>query len=345
MTVPADRARILGLSARTLDSLMPMHLWIGPSGHVLHVGHCLKKLLGAVPLEGRALFDVLRFRRPRSLRSLDQLLRLNAAEIRVELADIDGLVLKGVVVALPAGTGAFLNLSFGLSVQDAVRRFKLDTGDFAATDLAVEMLFLIEANAAVMAESVSLNAKLQHAKREAEAQALTDGLTGLLNRRAMDQALAGLAAKPGARGFGVMHIDLDHFKTVNDTLGHAAGDHVLLRVADVLRTETRTDDMVCRVGGDEFVVLLRDCDDAARLSTVARRIIARLEEPIDCGGEIARISGSIGVTLSCLYDRLAPDQLLSDADEATYASKRAGRGRHTVFTPADTPEADAPRVC
>lgn len=333
MSPPREASRVLGLSARTLDDLMPMHLWIGPTGHILHAGRTLQKLVGAQQIEERLLFDVLRFRRPRNIRSLDQVLRLNAMAIKVCLNGIEDLSLKGVVVALPAGTGAFLNLSFGISVQEAVRRFKLDLRDFAGADLAVEMLYLIEANAAVMAESQTLNRKLQDAKREADQRALTDTLTGLQNRRAMDLTLADLVRAPGANGFGVMHVDLDHFKSVNDTLGHAAGDKVLLRVAEVLRSETRSGDTVCRVGGDEFVLLLENCNDPDLLARIAQRIIAQLEQPIDVGGDMARISASIGITLSSFYEALQADKILSDADEATYASKHGGRAQHTFFAP------------
>lgn len=333
MNASRENARILGLSARTIDDLMPMHVWIGPTGHILHAGRTLQKLAGDAKVEGQLLFDVVQFRRPRKLNSIDQVLRLNATKIKVVLRAAEDLSLKGVVVALPAGTGAFLNLSFGISIQEAVRRFKLDMSDFAAADLAVEMLYLIEANAAVMAESQSLNRKLQDAKREADHRALTDTLTGLQNRRAMDLALEELVRMPGREGFGVMHVDLDHFKAVNDTMGHAAGDHVLLRVAEVLRSETRAEDAVCRVGGDEFVLLLRECNDKSLLAGIAQRIIARLEEPIDVGGDIARISASIGITLSTYYDALKVDEILSDADEATYASKHCGRAQHTFFVP------------
>lgn len=332
MTPDKVSARVLGLSARTLDDLMPLHLWIGPTGHILHAGRTLKRLTGETPIEGRLLFEILEFRRPRKLRNLDQLLRLNSTQVKVAPRDTPDLSLKGVVIALPAGTGAFLNLSFGISVQEAVRRFKLDIGDFAASDLAVEMLYLIEANAAVMAESRSLNRKLQEAKRDADRRALTDTLTGLNNRRAMDTELEHLVSTPGPQGFGLMHVDLDHFKAVNDTLGHAAGDAVLIKVAEVLNAETRAQDVVCRVGGDEFVLLLRDCDDRDLLSRIAERIITRLEEPILFEGEEARISASIGITMSSFYAMPEIDKILSDADEATYASKHGGRAQHTFVT-------------
>jgi diguanylate cyclase (GGDEF)-like protein len=312
---------------------MPMHLWVGPTGHILHAGKTLQKLFGGTRLEGALLFDLVQFRRPRQLTGLDQLLRLNCAAVQVTLSGVDDMSLKGVVLALPAGTGVLINLSFGISVQEAVRRFDLDIGDFAATDLAVEMLFLIEANSAVIAETQSLNHRLRQSKSDAEHRALTDTLTGLNNRRAMDIALSDLVVRPGPRGFGLMHLDLDHFKAVNDTLGHAAGDHVLLKVAGVLQSETRAGDVVCRVGGDEFVLLIKDCNDTNLLSRIARRIIAKLEEPVVFNGQDARISASIGITLSSLYDTLEVDKILSDADVATYTSKHAGRAQHTFHAP------------
>lgn len=143
--------------------------------------------------------------------------------------------------------GAFLNLSFGIGVAEAVRRHALTVEDFAATDLTVEMLYLVEAKTAVMDELRNLNRRLQGAKVAAEEQALTDQLTGLRNRRALDLQMKALI-RLGA-SFGLMHIDLDFFKQVNDTLGHAAGDHVLREVARVLTQETRATDMAARVGG------------------------------------------------------------------------------------------------
>src|SRR5690606_16624789 len=117
-----------------------------------------------------------------------------------------------------------IDLSFGIAVIEAVRRHDLTATDFAATDLAVEMLYLAEARAAVMRAALSLNDRLRAARREAEALAMRDTLTGLGNRRALDEALQRLIAR--REPFGLMHLHLDYFKDVNDTLGHAAGDAV-----------------------------------------------------------------------------------------------------------------------
>ena len=151
--------------------------------------------------------------------------------------------------------------------------YALVSSDFAATDLAIEMLYLVEAKSAAMEASRKLNLRLQGAMIAAEEQAFTDTLTGLKNRRAMDHVLARLIE--AGREFALMHIDLDFFKAVNDTLGHAAGDHVLQNVARIMVEETRSDDTVARVGGDEFVILFDGLTDRETLVRVAERIIQK----------------------------------------------------------------------
>jgi len=133
------------------------------------------------------------------------------------------------------------------------------------------------------------------------------------------------------REFALMHIDLDFFKAVNDTLGHAAGDHVLQNVARIMVEETRSDDTVARVGGDEFVILFDGLTDRETLVQVAERIIQKLEVPMPFGAHMCHVSASCGTVLSMSYD--APDavQMLADADLALYASKHAGRAQHSFF--------------
>jgi diguanylate cyclase (GGDEF)-like protein len=222
-------------------------------------------------------------------------------------------------------------MSLGVNVVEAVRRYNLSSVDFAPADPTVDMLYLIEAKSIALEESKRLNARLEGARVEAETQASTDTLTGLQNRRSMDTLLHHLEGS--SQQFGLMHLDLDYFKQVNDTFGHGAGDHVLKFVAAVLHDETRANDLVARVGGDEFVLIFRDCVDLAVLDGIAWRIISRLEEPIAYEGHLCRISASIGTTLSSFYRKPAADQMLNDVDRALYTSKDQGRARHTVFSP------------
>ena len=224
------------------------------------------------------------------------------------------LPLRGAAVALPDGAGVMLDLSLGLSFARAVTAFGLTLSDFSPCDQTIELLYLHEANSATTALSQHLTARLQNAR--AEAQAMTDPLTGLANRRAMDGEVT-RALADYSDDFGLMQIDLDLFKRVNDSLGHAAGDAVLERVGDVLRQHLRLGDMAARVGGDEFIVLFRDCAAPDDLGRIAKRLISACEVPISYRGQMCTISASIGIASVRAYgQRPSLDQLLADADTA-----------------------------
>jgi diguanylate cyclase (GGDEF)-like protein len=133
--------------------------------------------------------------------------------------------------------------------------------------------------------------------------------------------------------FGVMHVDLDFFKEVNDSFGHAAGDHVLQRVAEVLVHETRKTDTVARVGGDEFTIVLPEVRNADLMARIGARIIARLEQPIPFNGHNCQISASIGAVWVETGAQRQMAEILADADLALYASKHGGRSRLTLYSP------------
>lgn len=315
------------LSMPALDRLMPMHLVVGPTGHISHVGPTLAKVAPG-PMRGRRFLEVFEVRRPRSLNSASELATRDGGHLQLAFRGGPRLAMKG--QALVAGGGALIvDLSFGISVVEAIAHYGLAGTDFAPTDLSVEMLYLAEARETVMREVTRLNERLELARLEAEKMALSDMLTGLANRRAMDDMMARFIAR-GDR-FALMNVDLDYFKDVNDTLGHAAGDAVLAQVGKVLRGAARADDCVARVGGDEFALLLRGLTDPARIEIVGRRIIAGLEQPIPFGNRTCRISASIGVTTSDRYSAPQAEVMLADADQALYESKRNGRAMVTVF--------------
>lgn len=334
-------SQYLGPTADVLDVLCPMHLIVAPDGKILHAGPTISKMHPMADLEGAQFLDRFKVKRPRKVDDMTDL-RLSAhTKLFLEMTAPPHTALKGIIVPLGqalAGSKAgmpdhamIINLSFGISIIDGVRDFSLTNGDFAATDLAIELLYLVEARSAVMEESRRLNQRLQGAKIAAEEQAFTDTLTGLKNRRAMATILDRLVAS--GRSFAVMHIDLDYFKAVNDTLGHAAGDHVLQNVAKTMLAETRSMDTVARVGGDEFTVILPDVRSDDVLRAVGRRIIERIEVPVPFQGHMCEISASIGtVWIQAGMDSSA-DDILSDADVALYASKHAGRAQQTFYKP------------
>ncbi|MBU2868825.1 GGDEF domain-containing protein [Pacificibacter marinus] len=318
---------VINFDKPSLDLLMPMHLILDETGVICGVGPTLCKLRSETALLGQNVFDIFELRddgRPKG----DCLL---PTDKKLYLTFKDGVptTLKGVATPVAGCDGLLLNLSFGISVVDSVREYRLTAGDFAATDLAVEMLYLVEAKSAVLEETKQLNMRLQGAKVAAEEQAFTDTLTGLKNRRAMDHVLDRMIR--GSIPFALMHLDLDYFKDVNDTLGHAAGDAVLQKVAKILVQETRGDDMVARVGGDEFILILHKMTEADRLMKTAKRIISQLEVPVPFGDTVCRISGSIGITTTDVYEAIDSDQMMHDADTALYASKHQGRACANMF--------------
>ncbi len=321
---------VIDAMGSVFDQFMPLHLWVLRDGTIRHAGPTLIKILGA-PLDQEARFDLIfDLKRPPNIASFEDLEHSTTERMKLALKSVPDLSFKAVSVTLPNGAGVMFNLSPGSSLLNFLSRYELTLADFSPTDLTAEMLFLIEANATALGESRKLNARLEDAKQRAEAQALTDTLTGLQNRRALDRALRSAVNNP-KMGFGAMQSDLDYFKKVNDTIGHAGGDQVLLQVARVLKSETRKEDTVARVGGDEFLLLLEGCTDLETLDKIAKRIIARLEDPILFDGKTCHISASIGTTVSEFYTALDVEQILSDADRATYASTKQGRGRHTIF--------------
>jgi diguanylate cyclase (GGDEF)-like protein len=166
---------------------------------------------------------------------------------------------------------------------------------------------------------------LQGAKIAAEEQAFTDTLTGVKNRRAMDHILERYVEAD--LPFSVMHVDLDWFKQVNDTHGHAAGDHVLQVAARILVDETRADDTVIRAGGDEFLLIFPRLVRRDRLAAVAGRILSRLDAPIPYRGAACRVSASIGIASRAGGDALSAEAVVAAADAALYRSKKAGRAR------------------
>ncbi|RMD91308.1 MAG: diguanylate cyclase [Alphaproteobacteria bacterium] len=308
---------------------MPMHLIVAPSGHVRQAGPTVTRILGAEPVLGRPFLELFELRRPRDVAAVGQLCLPGGTRLSLRLRPPARTPLKGLAVPLAGEEGGlFVNLAFGIGAIEAVARYRLTASDFAPTDPTVELLYLAEANRAVLTESRNLNRRLQGAMIAVEEQAFTDTLTGLKNRRAMEHILERLS-EAGA-DFALMLVDLDFFKEVNDTHGHAAGDHVLQEVARRLISATRAKDAVARVGGDEFVLIFPGLTDLERLAGIARRIIDGLEQPIAFGPSLCRISASIGVASTAGHRRPDAEQMLKDADAALYASKRSGRARFTL---------------
>ena len=169
--------------------------------------------------------------------------------------------------------------------------------------------------------------------------ARTDGLTGLANRATLIERLhqAFAAARRGAAPFAVFYLDLDHFKRINDTLGHPVGDLLLQEVAQRIKSNVRENDVVARLGGDEFAILQLDVSDPTQSATVATKIRDALSQPYHLTGNALHTSVSIGI---CLYrsTSLDADSLLAGADMALYRAKETGRNQYQFYSEQITRE-------
>lgn len=175
-------------------------------------------------------------------------------------------------------------------------------------------------------ERKRMEAKLQH-------DALHDKLTGLPNRALfldrLNQAFAQRSRRRG-QNCGVLFLDLDRFKEINDSLGHAGGDDVLRMVAERLRSAVRPQDTAARLGGDEFAILVESIPSVTDIELVAGRVLAEMEREFDIGGHLIQVGASLGVAIAG-PDHTVPELLIRDADFAMYRAKQDGGGRFEVF--------------
>jgi diguanylate cyclase (GGDEF)-like protein len=314
----------LDLTTEVLARFMPMSLLLDAQGCALSFGPTLARVLQGAAVPGTRFEDLFGVRSPSGAVTVDDVLARNENRFRVYLRGGARTALRGLGMRVPGDGRILINLTF-VDVISAVRDHALSHSDFAATEMATELLFLAEWNSTVLRELKGLTLRLDGARVAAEEEALTDPLTGLRNRRAADLVLERLLRSHA--DFGLMHMDLDYFKAVNDTLGHAAGDFVLETVGRILREQLRAEDCAARIGGDEFTMIVVGRRDARALISVAERIIACICEPMSFEGQRICVSASIGIVRSANCAGSDPSQLAASADRALYAAKHAGRGR------------------
>ena len=165
-------------------------------------------------------------------------------------------------------------------------------------------------------------------------QAFHDDLTGLANRALFSDRIAHALAR-GARHpslLAVLFVDLDDFTTVNDSLGHAAGDQLLVAAGKRIQSSIRPEDTCARLGGDEFAVMIEDISEPEGAVTVARRILARMAAPLLIGGSEVTVQGSVGIVLGA--GEQTPSELMRSAELAMHRAKTEGKGRYALYEPS-----------
>ncbi len=245
-----------------------------------------------------------------------------------QLVDIDGRGPREVRVVAAALNAAVGNLRRVEAQATALARGELDAPPLAEA-VPGSLGEAVHNSIRQIATSFRERARLQD---ELAFQAAHDPLTNLANRGASDTLLRAALARAGRSGHdvGLLFVDLDRFKAVNDTFGHAAGDHVLQVTAERMRCVVRSGDTVCRLGGDEFVVIVEPAGSNQDLLELAQRLIAAISVPVRLNDGMAEVGASIGVAISP-RGAVDAEHLLHDADAAVYWAKFAGRGTVEFF--------------
>lgn len=304
-----------------LDRLIPCHLWLDQGGHVLHLGPTLQKLLPGF-VSGAHFSEYLRIERPHHAQSFSDLKLCADRTLRFSLRGSERVQLTGQLIEA-APDHFLLHLRISASLPSAIREFGLDISDFTPADQSIDLLYLLEMQRLVQSLMDGLPDRLFAAQQHAAQEAASDPLTGLSNRRALTELMSAPAPSSGA--LGLILIDLDLFKPVNDLHGHQIGDKLLQNVAQTLRAACREQDLALRLGGDEFALVVRHVKSVEDLMKLARRVSAALSEPQDIEGRIIKIGASIGIAHSLSDPSLTLARLMAAADRALYRAKEAGR--------------------
>ena len=175
--------------------------------------------------------------------------------------------------------------------------------------------------------------ELKRKEKQISILAYSDALTKLPNRAALEHRLTKAIARAAreCRPLAVFFIDLDNFKNINDSLGHDKGDQVLIEVAERLSSTIRSEDTLCRLGGDEFILLSESVDDVNAVYNLASRILAALKQPVHLRPSTIYINASIGISLFP-NDGRTTQELIKNADMAMYKAKSEGKNKFVMFT-------------
>lgn len=304
-----------------------MHLVVDAQGKIYSRGKAMAKVIG----DADRLADVFHFQgAPDGVWKMEATVGASVSEKKfvARLQNSIGIILRGSGNYIGDGL-TILNFGFGVCLAEAVRQFDFKAADFSAADLAMEFLFLHEANRATMTLLNSVNTSLEQATADAHLQSLTDPLTGLLNRRAFDREFASAFRSRQSRPFALLHLDLDDFKSVNDNFGHHSGDLVLQRVSRIIASQIRTCDLAFRAGGDEFLILIFQPRSDADMHSLCLRLIEKIQM-LGIDYPETSLSASVGVAMPGMRGASCK-QIFGLADEALYAAKAAGKGKAIIF--------------
>jgi diguanylate cyclase (GGDEF)-like protein/PAS domain S-box-containing protein len=274
---------------------------VQPSGHIIRSNEAMQQMLGYDDAQALVGKHVVEITHPEDRRATEELVR------DIERNDSDGFRIEKRLLRADGET-VWVALTVS-SVKDESGQPMFSIGQIED-----------------ITERKAFSDRLKY-------EAAHDGMTGLLNRSSFTERVAAAleAKEPPGRVAAVLFIDLDHFKIINDSLGHAAGDDLLATVAQRLRHTLRPGDILARFGGDEFVVLCTNVLGIRAVSEIAQRLIAAVAEPILVGDDEVFVTASLGIAVATKDD--TSETLLRHADAAMYQAKQDGRARAAMFRP------------
>jgi len=323
------------LLPEVLQRVLPFYVLLDDDGVVRSVGLALLKIAGASGMLGRPVSEALRIVKPRRLDPAKAM--KDGFGVRLTI-DIPGLIGTGSSsmfgMAFPVDCAGGPHVLIAMTPGVNARSFVLDRGlklsDFGPADGSADILPLLAMQADMLEDSKMKSARLSAARDNAERLANHDMLTGLPNRRAlMNQLTRALAGGPVA----VAHVDLDKFKEINDTYGHAAGDAALKHTAAAMQEVFGEGALCGRLGGDEFVGLIEGAWSDDALIDLAHQVIARIALPFRFKDEALTVGASVGLATAAPHGGFTADSILHNADLALYEVKRAGRRKAVLCTP------------
>ena len=325
----------VSISRGNFEVLLPFHVLLDTKGVIQSAGLPLTKLLGAKTLIGRHVDSVLKVVKPRNIDLSGGARdgfgkRLTVAFSALgERADARafGMTIAVTVVGEPH---VLLALTPGVNARNFIENHGLKISDLGPSDGSADILPLLAMQEEMLEDSKRKSASLAAARDVAERLANHDALTGLPNRRALMRELKRAMDKGTVN---VLHMDLDRFKEINDTFGHAAGDAALKHAAACLREVMGDDVLTARLGGDEFIAALEGTRPDAELRALARRLVATMTETFEFGGEALAVGASVGIATKTQDDVLSAEALLHHADLALYKAKRLGNHEPVICSP------------
>ncbi|WP_134682287.1 GGDEF domain-containing protein [Paracoccus ravus] len=299
-------------------SIFPMHLVISRDGRIFSAGRTISKMIGDQKFfqhvfgidSGIELFNAGDFDAE----------RLSGPSICVRSLMFNDLCLQG--SSSRSGNFYILNFGFGMGLRTAVERLNLVRGDFAPSDPSLDFLLIGEAMRAATAEINHLADRVDTARISAEKHAVTDPLTGILNRRGFELEMARAIRRFGTSPFSLFQLDVDDFKQINDAHGHLFGDLCLRHVADVLRVNLGEKGVCGRVGGDEFSALVFGNFTLDQLGRLKEKILLAISSPLYSQKSKVHISACIGYWRANDLVNLDAASLWHAADLALYSEKK-----------------------